>query len=569
MLEGQARTRFSRKQTHSALFGLCVIFLLAGSLLAQEIQTPHGPSASVPASRVAVTIAGKPLFFVQERVLSFSPEDRAAAISGRIRRITRNPLIKIDSIGVSDGDGSTDIVSGDTVIMSVTDADARAAGRTRLELANVYAQTIRSAIQQVRTEYDWRTIARGIGFTLLTTFVLFGSIRVMNHFYPKLYGKIRSWQHTRIRSIRIQKFELLPAERITAFLVAFARLIRFVVVAVLVYFYLSITFSFFPWTRGYAAILLDYVLTPAKLVGGAVLDYLPNLFFIGVILLVAYYISRLVKVIFTQIGRGSISVAGFYPEWAEPTYKIARFLIIALTLVVVFPYLPGSKSPAFQGVSIFLGLLLSLGSSSAVANIVSGVILTYMRAFTLGDRVKIADTTGDVVEKNLLVTRVRTIKNVEITIANAMVLSSHIINFSTSASERGLILHTGVTIGYDAPWRQVHKLLIDAASATENVLNEPAPFVLQTALDDFYVSYELNAYTDQPNVMATTYSVLHQNIQDKFNEAELEIMSPHYSALRDGNRTAIPDEYLPKNYASASFQVSQSENGTQLKRATE
>ena len=272
MLEGQARTRFSRKQTHSALFGLCVIFLLAGSLLAQEIQTPHGPSASVPASRVAVTIAGKPLFFVQERVLSFSPEDRAAAISGRIRRITRNPLIKIDSIGVSDGDGSTDIVSGDTVIMSVTDADARAAGRTRLELANVYAQTIRSAIQQVRTEYDWRTIARGIGFTLLTTFVLFGSIRVMNHFYPKLYGKIRSWQHTRIRSIRIQKFELLPAERITAFLVAFARLIRFVVVAVLVYFYLSITFSFFPWTRGYAAILLDYVLTPAKLVGGAVLD---------------------------------------------------------------------------------------------------------------------------------------------------------------------------------------------------------------------------------------------------------------------------------------------------------
>ena len=428
----------------TGLVGICAIVLFAAVAFAQETASPVKPETS-PVPKAAVTLDGKPLFFVHERVLSFSPEDRAAAITDRIRRITRNPLIKTDSISVSEGDGSTDIVAGDTVIMSVTDVDAKAAGRPRQELATSYAQSIRSAIQTQRTERSWRSIFKGIGFTILTTIVLLGAIRLLNHFYPKLYARIRSWQHTRIRSIKIQKFELLPAERITGFLVAVARLVRILVVAVLVYFYLSLTFSFFPWTRGYAAILLNYVLTPARLVGNEVTDYLPNLFFIAVILVVAYYISRLVKIIFTQIGRGSISLAGFYPEWAEPTYKIARFLIIALTLVVVFPYLPGSKSPAFQGVSIFLGLLLSLGSSSAVANIVAGVILTYMRAFTIGDRVKIADTIGDVVEKNLLVTRVRTIKNVEITIANAMVLSSHIINFSTSASERGLILHTGVT----------------------------------------------------------------------------------------------------------------------------
>ena len=550
-----------------SLMELCLIVVLMAPAFAQKANSQTKPEAAATPPKAAVTLDGKPLFFVQERVLSFSPEDRAAAITDRIRRISRNPLIKPDSISVLEGDGSTDIVAGDTVIMSVTDTDAKATGRTRQDLAGEYAQRIKSAIQAERTAHNWRTISKGIGFTVLTTIALFVLIRLLNHFYPKLYARIRGWQHTRIRSIKIQRFELLPAERITNFFVAFARLIRILVVVVLVYFYLSLTFSFFPWTRGYAAILLDYVSTPARLIGKEVADYLPNLFFIAVILVFAYYITRLVKIIFTQIGRGSISLAGFYPEWAEPTYKIVRFLIIAMTLVVVFPYLPGSKSPAFQGVSIFLGLLLSLGSSSAVANIVAGVILTYMRAFTIGDRVKIADTIGDVVEKNLLVTRVRTIKNVEITIANAMVLSSHIINFSTSASERGLILHTGVTIGYDAPWRQVHKLLIDAASATNNILKEPAPFVLQTALDDFYVSYELNAYTEKPNVMATTYSDLHQNIQDRFNKAGVEIMSPHYSALRDGNRTAIPDDYLPKGYAPASFRVEQANNGAELKQS--
>ncbi len=190
-----------------------------------------------------------------------------------------------------------------------------------------------------------------------------------------------------------------------------------------------------------------------------------------------------------------------------------------------------------------------------MANVVAGVILTYMRAFTLGDRVKIADTMGDVIEKTLLVTRIRTIKNVEITIANAMVLSSHIINFSASVHQEGLILHTSVTIGYDAPWRTVHQLLMDAALATENVLQEPQPFVFQTALDDFYVHYELNAFTDQPSRMANTYSDLHEKIQDKFNEAGVEIMSSHYSSVRDGNQVTIPENHLPKDYVAPAFRV--------------
>ena len=159
-------------------------------------------------------------------------------------------------------------------------------------------------------------------------------------------------------------------------------------------------------------------------------------------------------------------------------------------------------------------------------------------------------------KKTLLVTRIRTIKNVDITVPNAMVLSSHITNFSSSAQDYGLILHTTVTIGYDAPWRQVHELLIAAAQATGNILEQPVPFVLQTSLDDFYVSYQINAYTDKPSVMARTYSELHQNIQEKFNEGGIEIMSPHYSTLRDGNQTTIPESYLPESYKQPTFRVS-------------
>ncbi len=252
---------------------------------------------------------------------------------------------------------------------------------------------------------------------------------------------------------------------------------------------------------------------------------------------------------------GKIRLPNFHRDWADPTYKIVRSLIIVFTVIVVFPYLPGSQSEAFKGVSLFLGVLFSLGSTSVVANVVAGIILTYMYAFKLGDRVKIGDTTGDVIEKTLLVTRIKTIKNIIITIPNALVMGSHIINYSTSAAREGLILHTTVTLGYDVPWRKVHETLIAAALSVEKIKKEPAPFVFQTSLDDFYVSYELNCYTDKPELMGGIYSELHQNIQDRCNEAGIEILSPHYAAARDGNASTIPSEYLPATYEAPPFAV--------------
>jgi len=224
-------------------------------------------------------------------------------------------------------------------------------------------------------------------------------------------------------------------------------------------------------------------------------------------------------------------------------------------LVAIFPYLPGSDSHIFQGVSVFLGFLFTFGSSGSISNIVAGFVITYMRLFAIGDRVKIGEILGDVIEKSLLVTRIRTIKNEIISIPNSIVMSSHTINYNRDAANNGLIIYTTVTIGYDVPWREMHRALIDASLRTEFVLHNPEPFVLQTSLDDFYVSYEINAYTNEPNKQAVIYSNLRQNIQDVCNERGIEIMSPHYKALRDGNHTSIPKEHLPEDYKAPNFNI--------------
>jgi len=523
-----------------------LVLLLAATLcLAVHAQAP---------TTAPVTVGGQEIFSVRN-ILSFPARDRATIITGRIDHLAKDLALNPQSISVTDTEQTTEIAAADLLLMSVTDSDAAGTGKSRHDLAIDHAHRISVAVIALRSQYSARSLTLGGIYALLATIALFILFRLLRLLFPWLYAKINSWRGTRIPSLRIQNYEFLTSDRIADLLLGFIRLIRLAVDLLVLYVYLSLVLGFFPWTRGYAQVLLGYITGPLKTVAHTVIAWLPNLFFIAVIIVIAYYITRFTRIIFHEIGKGNITISGFHTDWAEPTYKIARFMILAITAIAVFPYLPGSKSPAFQGVSIFLGVLFSLGSTSAVANIIAGIILTYMRAFRLGDRVQIADTIGDVVEVSLLVTRIRTIKNVEITIANSMVLSSHIINFSNSVQQGGLILHTEVTIGYDAPWRTVHELLLAAAAATPKILTDPRPFVYQTALDDFYVHYQINAFTDHPSGMAATYSALHQNIQDKFNEAGVEIMSPHASNVRDGNRIAIPDKYIPSDYTTPTFHL--------------
>ena len=307
--------------------------------------------------------------------------------------------------------------------------------------------------------------------------------------------------------------------------------------------------SEFPSTRRYVLIFLNWIWQPLRNIIFGVVGYLPELVTILVILFVLRVALRAVKFVFNQAERGTLSLEPWvHREVARPTGQIIRGLLVVLALFFIVPMLPGMGTSAAQGITVILGLMVTFGSTTTVGNLVAGVVLTYMRPFRTGDWVQMGDTFGEVMESRFLYVRLRTVKNEEVIVPSLQALSTSIRNFSARAQEQGLILHTSVTIGYGSPWRKVHELLIAAAAKTGDVLKNPKPFVLQSALNDFFVAYEINAYTDRPDRLYFIYSELRQNIQDTFNEAGVEIMSPHYTQLRDGNHTTIPDQYLPKTY---------------------
>lgn len=293
-----------------------------------------------------------------------------------------------------------------------------------------------------------------------------------------------------------------------------------------------------------AAYLITLIFGTLYYIWEGFVEYLPNLITIIVILLVVRYLIKFVGLIFEGLRNRRIHVKHFYPEWADTSFGLIKLMIYVLTAVIVFPYLPGSSSPAFQGISIFVGVLLSLGSTAVVANVVAGVVLTYTRAFSPGDQVKIGHVKGRILERSTFVTRIQTHKNEVVAVPNSITLTDSIVNYSKNMGRRGLLIHTEVTIGYDIPWLKVNELLIAAALKTEHIEEEPAPFVLQKSLDDYYVCYEINGWTHVPERLPRIYSELHANILDEFHGHKVEITSPAFMATRRHQETTIPEEQV-------------------------
>jgi small-conductance mechanosensitive channel len=501
------------------------------------------------------------LFFIYARLGSFSPRERATAVTLRIRNLADDYFFAVDSLKQSPAEQTTDIAYGENIITSISDNDALWMNTSRQELATGYREKIGQAVGQYKEATSWQKLLKDIGLALLVIGLLAAIIYFISRLFRISRAKILAQVEKKIKGIRIKNYLLFDAKQEGRILVFGNAIVKWALILVVIYLALPALFAIFPWTKGFATTLLNYFLGPAKRILRAFWNYLPNLFTIIVIVIIFRYLLKGLNFLKKEVARGALRITGFYPDWANPTYQIIRVLAFAFILIVIFPYLPGSGSPIFKGVSVFLGVLFTFGSAGALGNIIAGLVLTYVRAFKIGDRVRIGDATGDIVERSLLVTRIRTIKNEIISIPNSMVMGNTTTNFSSDASEKGLIIHTTVTIGYDNPWRQIHELLINAALATEHIEKQPAPFVLQTSLDDYYVSYQVNAYTREPNRQAETYSLLHQQIQDKFFEAGVEIMSPHYKAVRDGNSAAIPPDYLPKDYTAPSFNVKNQADG--------
>ncbi|MFD2826504.1 mechanosensitive ion channel domain-containing protein [Leeuwenhoekiella polynyae] len=495
------------------------------------------------------------LFLIYNRIASFSAQDRADAISQRIKKLPEALSFDTDSLKISENEATVDVIYESQTIISITDVDALWFETTQIELATTYKNIIGAEVVRYKKENSFLNLLKSFGLALVVLIIIGLIIKYVLRLFRWTALKIQRQKHKRLKAFTIKNYTLLDAERQVHVLLLLNRILKWVTVLFAIYVALPIIFGFFPQTESFATALLGYIINPIKSIFLAFWNYLPNIFAIVVIIIVFRLVLKGLHFLKVEVAEERLSFNGFYPDWANPTYQLVRVLVIAFAFVVIFPYLPGSESPVFQGISVFLGFLFTFGSAGSLSNVIAGLVLTYMRLFKIGDRVKIGDIVGDVIEKSSLVTRVRTPKNEIISIPNSTVMSSHTINYSSDAPEKGLIIHTTVTIGYDVPWKDMHQVLIDAALRTDLVLKDPQPFVLQTSLEDFYVAYQINAYVREANKQASIYSQLHQNIQDVCNENGIEILSPHYRAARDGNQTTIPSDYLPKDYEAPSFTV--------------
>lgn len=485
------------------------------------------------------------LLIFYSNIASFTPKERSAGQEKKITELANDLRFDPDSLLIIDGEMSTNIVYKELIIAGISDVDALWYHTDRHTLATRYRENIVKAITRYQNETSWKTILIKSGLALLILLALGFIIHLITRLFRWVRTKIETIGAMKLKGVHIKGYALLDTEREIKIAIMITGFVKWITYLLAIYLSLPLIFSMFPWTEHLSDMLLSLFLDPLATIFKAIINYLPNLITIIVIIIVFRFVLKGLHFLKREVEEEALKIPAFHPELANPTFQIIRVLIIAFMLVVIFPYLPGSDSPIFKGVSVFLGVLFTFGSSGSLSNLIAGFVLTYMRSFKIGDRIRVNQDTGDVVEKGMLVTRIRTPKNEIISIPNSNVLNNNLINYSSEATTTGLIIYANISIGYDTEWREVHRLLITAALNTKNLEKEPPPFVLQTALDDFYVSYQINAYTKAPNQQASIYSELFQNIQDQFNEAGVQIMSPHYEA--DKETVVIPERYRNKN----------------------
>ena len=509
----------------SRFLSAAVAAFLAGARLLAQAPGPAAPQDEIVTAPVEVDGA---VLFRLRGVTSFPAEQRAAIVRDRIVAVANDPAIGVESINSVEGDGATRILAGEQIITTVLEADANLEQIPRPQLAAGHLARIREAITLHRRERSPDALRRDVISALGATAVFIGVIVLLQLVWRSVDRLLVARLQKRIQTVEIKSFELMRAERIWDAVRGIIFAIRTTVYLLVGLFYLGWVLSEFPWTRFAARSMRDFALGPLRIIGNGILVNIPSLVFLVVLFVMVRLVLRLIYLFFDAVGRGAVTLSNFDPEWAAPTYKLVRVAVVMFALVVGYPYIPGSQSDAFKGVSLFIGIIFSLGSSSAISNMIAGYMMTYRRAFKVGDKIQIGESFGEVIETRLQVTHLRSLKNEELIIPNSQILGSEVRNYSSLAKTQGLILHTEVGIGYETPWRQVEAMLIAASERTPGLASEPRPFVLEKKLGDFAVSYELNVYCRELQSLPKLYAELHRNILDVFNEYGIQIMTPAY-----------------------------------------
>jgi small-conductance mechanosensitive channel len=480
----------------------------------------------------AVTVDGRELFTVIG-VPAYPARVRAQRIAERILAIAEDPRFSIEQLRTEEEKDQTWILAGDERLLAITDSDAGQQGLARAQYVTVATGAIGIAVAQYREErtaaYLQKGAAVAAGLLALLALLLWSTRWLLRRVLAAVQRRFRS----SLEALEARSSGMVDAERFETMLLGSIRALWWLLAAVAVFASMEAILEIFPWTRVVGRWLFDLVLGPLQTMLDAARRSLPNLAFLAILYVVVRYVLRFLELFFTALGRGALRLGTFAPEWAMPTYKVARVGVVAFALVVAYPYIPGSSTDAFKAISVFLGVLVSLGSTSILANVIAGYTLLYRRSFNPGDYVKIGQFTGAIRSVESQVTRLCTLQNEEVVIPNSLILNGEVVNYSKHARAGRLALHSTVTIGYDAPWRQVEAMLIEAARRTDGLLQEPTPFVHKRELQDFFVQYEINVYCNDASRMPRLYSELHANILDVFNEHGVQIMSPHFVGQPD------------------------------------
>lgn len=512
---------------------LVLLMLVTGGARAVE-DTVH-------AAEVAVD--GKVLLQVRG-IAAVPAKTRAQAIADSLIEVAGNPDIDAADVAlVPRDDGGIEVRFGGQRVVNLFAVDAALEDVPLDILAAATAQRMRQAIIDYREARTPERLLRSTG--LLVAFTIAAALLIW--LVLALLGGIIKLVERRIKT-QIERLEqashwVIHRSQMWAIFGAVTRGLRLVAVVAIVLTWASTILGLYPWTRPLAKGIFALVLDPLSKIGNGLLQSIPDMAFLVVLVFVVRLLLRGLRTFFQRVESGWIRLENFEADWAMPTYRIVRTGVIVLAVVVAYPYIPGSDSEAFKGIGIFMGVILSIGSTSFISNILAGYSLTYRAAYREGDRVHIGDQVGVVVDVRAMNTRLRTLKNEEINIPNSIVLNSAVVNYSAYARKGGLVLHTEVGIGYDTPWRQVEAMLKIAAERTPGVMREPPPYVLQKSLGDFTVVYELNAHCDDVAQMNQHYSELHANIQDVFNEYGVQIMSPNYERDPEHPKIVRPEDF--------------------------
>ena len=472
-----------------------------------------------------------------------TPESRVGTAREMITDLGRRLTLRADTLYVFEGDFSSDIMAEGEVILSITDIDGLWAGMPREELAANYMQLIQAKVNEIHKEYGLQRKLWGLILASVIIIVQILLIIFTNRFFLRRKEHVMRRVMRRLKPIVLGDYEFLNVHRQGIIIMTLYKILRYLLILLQLFVSIPLLFSIFPETERVTITVLGYMWNPFKEILLSIVNYIPKLCQIVVIWLCFHYLMRLIRYFAGEIESERLKINGFYPDWAKPTYYILRVLLCSLMVVMIWPLLPNSDSEVFQGVSVFIGVVVSLGSTSIIGNLMAGLVMTYMRPFHIGDYIKVGDTVGEVIEKTVFVTRIRTRKNEVVTIQNSSLMGSQTSNFSMAAKNFGIIVHTKVTIGYDAPWQQIKEIMESAALATPGIKHKPHPFMMITALNDFYVEYEINAYTDDAVKLPAVYSALHANLLKRFFEEGVEIMSPHFYALRNGKDIQMPDSF--------------------------